>query len=293
MADSDGITLTYGDTLMFVGRDRKTFVRTLSPGGRLQTHYGVIEYDDLVGTSAGTRIKTHLGKDMWMVTPNLDDLITHMQRESQIIYPKDLGYILMKLGIKPGVRVIEAGTGSGGLTTVLATMIGPDGHVYSYDRRRKMQQLARRNLQRLGLAERVTFTNRDIAEGFDEEQAHALFLDVPDPWEYLEQAHAALRGGGFLGCIIPTLNQVVTLNKALHNSRWFFVQAEELLLREYRTVPNRVRPDDQMVGHTGFLSFARALIPAADEDESLYTDEFRRRGTPPPEASADQPDQAE
>ncbi len=264
MIDPERTTVAYGDMVLFVSKDRKEFLRMLTPGGRLQTHYGFIEFDSVIGLPFGSRLKTHLNQDIWMLTPNIDDLIRYLRRETQIIFPKDLGYILLKLGIRPGVQVIEAGTGSGGLTTVLAIMVGPTGHVYSYERRARMQNLARQNLERLGLLDRVTLIERDIAEGFDQREVHALFLDVHDPWTYLSQAHAALRGGGMLGCIVPTLNQVVELNQALHSRLWFLVEVEELLLRQYKTLPRRVRPDEQMVGHTGFLVFARAITGVAE-----------------------------
>ncbi len=266
-------TVDFGDTVMFISKDRKTFVRTLQPGEGLQTHFGVIHFDDVVGLPYGSRLQTHLGQPIWMMQPNMDDLIKHLRRESQIIFPKDLGYILLKLGVQPGVQVIEAGTGSGALTLVLAAMVGDDGHVYSYDRRLKMQELARKNLERVGLASRVTLIERDIAAGFDQRDVHALFLDVLTPWEYLDQAWQALRGGGFLGCIVPTINQVITLNAALHAGPWFFVQVEELLLRQYKTVPMRVRPDEQMVGHTGYLVFARALAEKAAGDADIADEE--------------------
>ena len=272
MTDIQRSTVAYGDTVMFVGKDRKTFLRTVVPGGRLQTHFGFVEYDAIVEQSYGIRLQTHLQQDVWMFRPSLDDLIRHLRRETQIIFPKDLGYILLRLNVQPGARVIEAGTGSGGLTTVLASMVGAEGHVYSYERRARMQNLATQNIQRLGLADRVTFVERDIAEGFDERDAHAVFLDVPDPWEYLEQAHQALQGSGFLGCIVPTLNQVLVLTKALHSRRWFLVEVEELLLRQYKTVPQRVRPNEQMVGHTGFLVFTRSVIES-DGDSLMDVDD--------------------
>lgn len=259
MTDLQRTTVAYGDTVMFVGKDRKTFLRTLMPGGRLQTHFGYVDFDEIIGRSFGCRLKTHLEQDVWMFKPNMDDLIRHLRRETQIIYPKDLGYILLKLNIQPGVQVIEAGTGSGGLTTVLASMVGAEGHVFSYDRRARMQGIARQNINRWGLSDRVSFFERNISEGFDQRDVHALFLDVPDPWEYLDHAHRALRSGGFLGCIVPTFNQVLVLIKALHSRRFFMVETEEIFLRQYKTVPQRVRPEDQMVAHTGFLVFTRSV----------------------------------
>jgi len=278
MIDPERTTVAYGDIVLFVSKDRKSFLRMLTPGGRLQTHYGFIDFDAVIGLPFGSRLKTHLNQDMWMLTPSIDDLIRYMRRETQIIFPKDLGYILLKLGIRPGVEVIEAGTGSGGLTTALAIMVGPTGRVYSYERRARMQSLARQNLERLGLLERVTLIERDIAEGFDQRGVHAVFLDVHDPWMYLTQAHAALRGGGFLGCIVPTLNQVVELNQALHSRLWFLVEVEELLLRQYKTLPRRIRPDEQMVGHTGFLVFGRAITGMAEGEGPEEQDDWGEAG---------------
>jgi tRNA (adenine57-N1/adenine58-N1)-methyltransferase len=167
----------------------------------------------------------------------------------------------MKMRISPGCRVVEAGTGSGGLTLVFAQAISPTGRVYSYEVRSEMQQLARKNLERLGLSEFVELKERDIAEGFDERDIDALFLDVPAPWDYLRQAHAALAGAGFFGCILPTANQVSRLIAALQDASFGLIEVEELLLRPYKAVPARLRPMDRMVAHTGYLIFARALIP--------------------------------
>lgn len=248
-----------GDLVMLVGKDRRTFLRTVTAGESFQCHLGVIAFDDLVGVPYGAQVPTHLGHKMFVLTPHTDDLIRHLQREGQIIFPKDLGYIALKLGIRPGVQVIEAGTGSGALTLTLAQLVGEHGHVFSYERRERMQTRAIANLRRLGLLDRVTFHLHDIAEGFFEREAHALFLDVREPWLYLEQARAALRGGGFFGAILPTVNQVIALAERLYDGPWYFLEIEEIIRRSYKTIPERIRPDDQMVGHTGFLIFARAV----------------------------------
>ncbi|RPJ02366.1 MAG: tRNA (adenine-N1)-methyltransferase, partial [Chloroflexi bacterium] len=112
--------IQYGDLVMMIGKDRRTFMRTIIAGARFECHLGYIEHDALVGIPYGSQVPTNVGHKMFALAPNLDDLIRHLQRDGQIIFPKDLGYIAMKLGIRPGVRVIEAGTGSGALTLTLA-----------------------------------------------------------------------------------------------------------------------------------------------------------------------------
>ena len=249
------------DLALLVGRDRKSFIVRLEPGAQLHTHRGVVAHDDLIGAPWGTQLSTHLGYPISLFRPSTDDLVRGLKRNTQIVYPKDAGYLLMKMRIVPGCRVVEAGTGSGGLTLVFAQTVRPTGCVYSYEVRPEMQQLARRNLERLGLAQFVEFKLRDIAEGFDERDADALFLDVPNPWNYLAQVHETLIGGGFLGCILPTANQVIRLLNALQDLDFGVVEVEELLLRQYKVVPARLRPMDRMVAHTGYLVFARSVVP--------------------------------
>jgi tRNA (adenine57-N1/adenine58-N1)-methyltransferase len=249
------------DLALLVGRDRKTFIIRLKPGSQFHTHRGMVAHDDLIGTPWGTQLSTHLGYPFLLLRPSTDALVRNLKRTTQIVYPKDAGYILMKMHIAPGCRVVEAGTGSGGLTLVFAQAVGPTGCVYTYETRPEMQQLARRNLEQLKLAKLVEFKLRDIAEGFDERDADALFLDLPNPWDYLAQAHVALVSGGFLGCLLPTTNQVSHLIGALEETNFGVIEVEELLLRPYKAVPARLRPMDRMVAHTGYLIFARALIP--------------------------------
>lgn len=254
------VTIEAGEMVQLVGRDHKYRLVLLQPGAELHTHRGLIKHDDMIGKPWGSRVDSHLGRPFYLLPPSLHDVLRDTKRSSQIIFPKDIGYILLKLSVVPGSTVIEAGTGSGALTTALATAVGPQGRVISYDSREDMQTLARRNLQALGLDSRVEFRLQDISEGFGETDAPALFLDVPVPHEYIAQVRAALRPGGFFGSIVPTVNQVSLLLTALARQDFEFVEVSEISLRYYKPVPERLRPTDRMVAHTGYLIFARPVL---------------------------------
>jgi tRNA (adenine57-N1/adenine58-N1)-methyltransferase len=255
-----------GDLAQLISAQNKRFIIRLAPGGQLQTHRGVINHDDLIGLSWGSQVRSHLGSPFTLLQPSLADLLQETRRNTQIMYSKDIGYILMMMGIGPGLQIIEAGTGSGALTTALAYAVGTQGHVFSYENRPEMQRLAQKNLDRLGLSDRVTFTLRDIANGFDEEGVDALFLDLPNPYDYLPQVHHALKPGGFFGSILPTTNQVSRLLIALHREQFAFVDVCEILLRFYKTNADRLRPTDRMVAHTGYLIFARPVSIPVDNN---------------------------
>jgi tRNA (adenine57-N1/adenine58-N1)-methyltransferase catalytic subunit len=256
-----------GDLALLVGRSHKTFIIRLAHGDEMQTHRGVLNHDDLIGKSWGSQVYSHQGSSFFLFEPSLADLLLNLPRNTQILYPKDIGFILVTMGIGPGMRVMEAGTGSGALTTALAFMVGKQGHVYSYENRTEMQNLAKKNLKRLGLEDRVTFTLRDIGQGFDQQDIDALFLDLPNPEDYLSQVRAALKPGGFFGSILPTTNQVSRLLVALGRHDFAFVEVCEILLRYYKPTSDRFRPTDRMIAHTGFLIFARAVQSAEGEIE--------------------------
>jgi tRNA (adenine57-N1/adenine58-N1)-methyltransferase catalytic subunit len=162
--------------------------------------------------------------------------------------------------------VLEAGTGSGGLTLALARAAMPGGRVISYEVRPDMQNLARKNLDRVGLLDQVEFKLKDIAEGFDEESVDAVFLDVPEPSNYLGVASRALRSGGYFGTLVPTTNQIQRLLDRMAEYPFGLIEVEELMLRGYKTVAQRLRPVDRMIGHTGYLLFARKFERAIIED---------------------------
>lgn len=262
-----------GDLVQLVGLRHKSFIFPLSQGGDFQTHRGILKHDDLIGLPWGTQVFSHLGAPFFLLQPSLADLLLDLKRNTQILYPKDIGFILLTMGIGPGQKVVEAGTGSGAMTTALAYAVGAQGRVVSYEQREEMQKLARKNISRTGLAARVDFKLRDIQEGLDETDADAFFLDVPNPYDYIPQVRAALKPGGFFGSIIPTVNQAEILLRALRRHRFAFLEMCEILLRYYKPEPDRLRPTDRMVAHTGFLVFGRRIEPSEDPRAKELLDE--------------------
>jgi tRNA (adenine57-N1/adenine58-N1)-methyltransferase len=257
------------DLVLLIGPRGKRAIIRLQAGASQHTHAGVIQHDTLIGQPLGRQVESHLGKPFLALEPSTHDLMMNVRRNTQIIYPKEAGYILLKMSVYGGQRVIEAGSGSGALTLALARAVAPGGRVYSYESRPEMQRNAVRNLKRVGLADYVEFKTQDIAEGFDETNADALFLDVRTPWDYLRQARLALKDGGFFGALVPTTNQVSNLIVGLEGHHFGDIDVEELMLRPYKPVPARLRPADTMVGHTGYLIFARKIDVEEIEDEEL------------------------
>lgn len=259
-----------GDLVQLVGARNKSFLTRVSTGGEFQSHRGVIKFDDIIGKPWGVRVNSHLGNPYYILQPALGDLLKETPRNTQILYPKDIGFILVNMGIGAGQHIVEAGTGSGALTSALAFSVGDNGKVFSYDAREEMQKIAIKNLTRLGLEERVEFKLRNIADGFDEENVDALFLDVPNPYDYMPQVRKALKTGGFFGSILPTANQVSLLISALRANDFAFIDVLEIMLRYYKVEAERFRPVDRMVAHTGYLIFGRpVIIDHSSPDEIL------------------------
>lgn len=228
--------------------------------GKFTISQGVIELKSIVGKTPGCEVFTHLGHRCYAFRPTPNDLVMYaIKRETQIAYPKEMGYLLLRLGVVPGCRVVEAGTGSGASTILFASMVGDEGKVYSYERRPEFTERARKNLELAGLLHRVELKVRDIAEGFDEKDVDVVFIDVRTPWEYLEQAIEALSCGGSIGILVPTTNQICQTLQAFERLPLVDVEVCEILLRHYKPNPQRLRPEDRMVAHTAFLISARKV----------------------------------
>lgn len=246
-----------GQLVMLLSSKGKRYFICAQPGEVMHSNEGVLDLDTVRAAGWGHQVLTHKGHPFTIMRPTLYDLVKSVKRRTQIIYPKDIGYIVMKLGIGPGCRVVEAGCGSGGLTTALAWLVGDTGQVYSYERREEFFNLCHENLKRIGLEHRVQQFHQDIEQGFYAHEADALFLDVREPWTYVQQIPQAVVPGAPIGFLLPTTNQVQDLLQALDSSLFCQIEVVEIFLRHYKPVPQRLRPEDRMVAHTGYLVFAR------------------------------------
>lgn len=267
--------LSQGDLVLLITNDNKRFLFSLQPDRVLHTHRGKFEHQDLIGQRLGTTVNSQLGNPALLLQPSLYDMLSHVRRESQVIYPKDAAYLVQRLGLRNGSTIIEAGTGSGALTTALAWSVAPTGRVYTYEVREQAFEIAARNLRRYDLLQYVEMHQGSIWDGFQQGDVDALILDLREPWLFLDQVHAAVRNGGHFAALLPTTNQVSELLAALEDKPFADVAVEELMLRRYKTVPDRLRPEDEMVGHTGYLVFARTI--SADVDQMAWLSKDRKR----------------
>lgn len=248
------------DRVYVVLEDGRDYLVRVIPGKSLGTHLGNLELSEFLGREFGEWVMTSKGKKAFLLQPGLVENIFHMRRKTQIVYPKDLGYILLMLDVKEGDRVIDVGLGSGAMCGALARLVGDTGRVYAYERREDFIALAEENLREWGVLHRVTVHLQDIGEGFRERDVDALFLDVPEPWVYLGQCWEALRGGGRLAIVSPTASQVMEVLEGLEALPFIDVHVWESLFREYKPNPRTFRPRDRMVAHTTYMIFARKLI---------------------------------
>jgi len=245
-------------------KGKKYFLNLSLAKGKFNTNKGELELSELVGKKYGEFIKTHKGFKYIILPCTLYDFIMYkLNRLTQIIYPKDSAYIALRLNVKPGDTVVECGIGSGAMTAVFAHIVGDSGKVVSYEKREEFIKNALSNLRKLNLEHRVIVKHKDIAEGFDEKDADAVFLDVREPWLYIEHAYKALRTGNMLGILVPTVNQVIEVLKKLEKMPFMDIEVCEILLRKYKLVPERFRPEDRMPAHTAYLIFARKLPEGA------------------------------
>lgn len=219
---------------------------------------GVVNGDRLIGAPSGSRI-TIGGESFWALDPGIPELMTSIERRTQVITPKDAETILFRLSLKSGDRVLEGGVGSGALTLALLHAVSPGGKVISVEKREAHANRALRNIERAGKSDDWQLILGDLREIKLEEEVDALVLDIPDPWVELDSIIRPLRMGGRFCAYLPNINQVENTVKALRHAGFAEVYALETLQREIEVHPGGVRPSFDMLGHTGYLVFGRRV----------------------------------
>jgi tRNA (adenine57-N1/adenine58-N1)-methyltransferase len=261
MVDNDNIIVD-GSWILIAVDSRRRWVVRVEKGGRFVCDKGYIDFDDVVGLEYGSIVSLSSGVRAVVYRPTIADFIDKVfVRRSQIIYPKDASYIIVGLGVGPGMRVLEIGVGSGAMTSYLANAVRPDGLVYSYEVRADMIEVARRNLEVLGLLRYVVIKHRDASKGVDERDLDAAFIDIGDPWSVVDPVYTSLKPGSSVCFFMPTVNQVDKLYRALHShGGWGDIRVVEVLERGYEVRKDAIRPYTRMVGHTGYMLFARKRL---------------------------------
>ena len=251
-----------GEQVLLIDRKRRRHLIRLAEDGEFHTHAGVLDHARIIGQDEGVTVRTNRNAAMIALRPTLGEYVLEMPRGAQVIYPKDLGPILMLGDIFPGARVLESGVGSGALTMTLLRAVGPTGSVTGYELRDDFAERARRNVEGyLGTDLPLTIETRDVYEGIDETDLDRIVLDLPEPWQVVKHAATALRPGGILLSYLPTIGQVMRLREELDGSAFGMVDTLEVLQRGWHIDGQSVRPDHRMVAHTGFLTHARLLEP--------------------------------
>lgn len=260
-----------GERVLLQGRPR-SFLIELITGRTLHTHDGVVKHDDVIGQSDGAVVPTHLGRSFTAVRPTLVQRMMKVKRKTQIIYPKEAARIALELSVGPGSRVIEIGGGSGAMTTLLATLVRPNGRVYSFDRNPEFQDVAKENISKSGLSDSVQFSILEAGQPFGLDNIDAVVLDLPEPWLAVRPAFAALRPGGSFASITPNTEQLKQMYLAAAAAGFEDLNALEILERKILVREREgVRPSDRMIGFTGYLLFGRKLrIEPPDDSPRDY-----------------------
>lgn len=251
--------LRHGERVILVDSKGRQYLIVLDEGSQFHSHTGYFDHAELIGREEGATVRSSTGARYSVMRPTLADFVLRMPRGAQVIYPKDLGAILLKADIFPGAHVLEAGVGSGALSM---TMLRAGAHITGYELRGDFAARAQRNVEAFGgteLLERFKVQERDVYEGIDETDLDRVVLDLPEPWRVVKHAETALHPGGILLAYLPTITQTAQLRETLVASAFGMAETLEVLHRTWHIEGQSVRPDHRMVAHTGFLTSARLL----------------------------------
>jgi len=250
-----------GERALLVDRRGRRYLITLKAGERFHFHQGYVDHDAIIGSTEGVKLAASSGASLIAYRPSLADFILKMPRGAQVIYPKDVGYILVEADVYPGATVLEAGTGSGALTLALVRAVGERGKVISYEVREDFAGRARTNIESfLGkIPDSLDLRVGDITQAELDAPVDRVVLDLPEPWRVLPRALNAMRPGAIFCSYVPTTTQIAQTTESLREAGLGEIATREVLVRGWHVEGQSVRPEHRMVGHTGFVTTARFL----------------------------------
>jgi tRNA (adenine57-N1/adenine58-N1)-methyltransferase len=245
--------------LYFYNSDKKWLIR-VEKEKKLHTHIGIVDVSASIGLEYGSSIITNKDKRVFLLPPNTYDFVMKSQRTTQIVYPKDYGYIAARTGLKNGSQVLEIGTGSAALSTFLASIVKPNGHVHTFDVNEDFMSIAKKNLEKSGMNLYVTQHKYEPDIISQLHDIDLVIIDLGDPWNYLDIVHPVMKSGASIACICPTMNQLEMLSS--HFFRGGFIDSDcvETFIRKIEAREGKTRPSMRMIGHTTYLGFARKVI---------------------------------
>jgi tRNA (adenine57-N1/adenine58-N1)-methyltransferase catalytic subunit len=254
------VKITEGEFVLYFYNSEKKWLIKVEKDKKLHTHLGIIDVGYSIGLDFGSFVITNKDKKVYLLPPTIYDFVMKSQRTTQIVYPKDYGYIAARTGLKNGFKVLEIGTGSAALATFMASIVMPEGHVYTFDINDEFMSIAKKNLGKSGMDKFVTldhYTPDNISTITD---IDLVIIDLGDPWIYLDLVHPCMKSGSFVVCICPTMNQLERLATQFFISGFIDSEYIETFLRKIEAREGKTRPNMRMIGHTTYLGFARKIL---------------------------------
>ncbi len=245
--------------VLFFFNSSKKWLAKVSRKELLHTHIGIIKHADAIGKEYGSKLITNKDKYVYLLKPTMYDYIMKIQHGTQIVYPKDLGYIVARAGIQNNQKIVEIGTGSASLTSFVASIVKPRGHIYTFDINENFMKIAAKNLKKCGMEKYVTQENLDIktVKKVPITDADVAIIDLGDPWTVIPQVRQMLKGSGAVFAICPTMNQLEKLTMSLVENEFTDIESTEHILRTIEAREGKTRHSFQGIGHTTYLCFAR------------------------------------
>lgn len=260
MKDGSEDLVLEGNVVLFLTERGKRYLVQVVEGKRFHSEEGYVDLSSIIGMPYGGSVRTNIGRRWFVLFPKFVQKLMKVPRVTQIVYPKDLGAIIMMADIHAGSRVVDGGTGSGVLTATIARYVSPTGEVYSYDVNERNLEAAKAQLARLGLLRYVRLKRGDLTSRIDELGVDAVILDIPTPWLAVGNAYRALRAGGMLLSLSPTIEQVVETVESMRETGFVDVESVEILLRRLRVRRGMTRPEHIMRAHTAYITSGRKAL---------------------------------